>query len=338
MAGRIQDAQSSCTGSESASYCSHLLRQGRGFPLYTPGPPGNSPVEYQRNGVSIGDVGRITADGVFDFFFNIYLDAEDPINADFVPDDFVPLGLYKPRDVRPQEFDPGNWVSSAFIQVSDLDAHWDCTGPNGAVLALPHGAHLQKLENVEPVRQYAAKYAESWYRYLNRERGRGLANGSLYLITGWEKSQSGGMASFQNISPETSFQLSFVPTTDAENGYNYRFKKGTPAFTKHFASHSHGEQAPPNQTTFLHGFSISLGEALWWKLFRDANIFEISDSRMRNSQNALMSFDIFSWLFKFSSWLFGSRDAATSGKEEIAISDLSPTREVSVHTLCKTRG
>ncbi|KAJ7813836.1 hypothetical protein B0H13DRAFT_2465944, partial [Mycena leptocephala] len=54
--------------SESASYCGQLLRQGRGFPLYVPGPPGNLP-EYQRNGVSIGDVGRVTPDGAFDFFF-----------------------------------------------------------------------------------------------------------------------------------------------------------------------------------------------------------------------------------------------------------------------------
>ncbi|KAJ7917001.1 hypothetical protein B0H13DRAFT_343737 [Mycena leptocephala] len=197
-----------------------------------------------------------------------------PINANFVPDDFSPLAHYSPRDIGPREFEPGSYVSSAFIQVSNPNPFWhhfpgskflfSCTGPSGAVLALPYGAHLEKLENVEPVRRYAAKYAESWYKYLNRDKGRGLANGTLYLITGCEKSRSGGMASFQNISPETEFQLSFIPTTDAENGYNYRFKRGTPACTKHFDSH--GEQTPLNQTTFLHGFSISLGEGIWRKV------------------------------------------------------------------------
>ncbi|KAJ7868179.1 hypothetical protein B0H13DRAFT_1059389 [Mycena leptocephala] len=123
----IQIARSSRTAkvcSESASYCSHLLRQGRGFPLYAPGPPGNLPVEYQRNGVAIGDVGRVTPDGVFDFFFNIYLHAENPINANFVPDDFSPLARYSPRDIGPREFEPGNYVSSTFIQVSDPNPFW----------------------------------------------------------------------------------------------------------------------------------------------------------------------------------------------------------------------
>jgi hypothetical protein len=134
------------------------------------------------------------------------------------------------------------------------------------------------------------------------------------------------MASFQNISPEMKFQLSFIPTTDAENGYNYRFKRGTPACTKHFAGQSHGEQAPLNQTTFLHGFSISLGEGIWRKVFGDVTISEITDFKMRNSQSVMMSFDFFSWLFSF----FGG-GGATGGKDKITISDFSPTCEVSVH-------
>jgi hypothetical protein len=67
----------------------------------------------------------VTPDGVFDFFFNIYLDAEDPINANFVPDNFSPLARYSPRDIGPREFDAGNYVSSTFIQVSDPNAYWE---------------------------------------------------------------------------------------------------------------------------------------------------------------------------------------------------------------------
>ncbi|KAJ7829809.1 hypothetical protein B0H14DRAFT_2263552, partial [Mycena olivaceomarginata] len=76
---------------ESGSYCSHLLRQGHRFPLYVPRPQRSLPEEYQRNGVAIGDVGRVTTEGVFNFFFNIYLAADHPINANFVPKDFYPL-------------------------------------------------------------------------------------------------------------------------------------------------------------------------------------------------------------------------------------------------------
>ncbi|KAJ6562013.1 hypothetical protein B0H19DRAFT_943299 [Mycena capillaripes] len=313
--------------SESANYCSHLLRQGRGFPLYVPGPQPNLPNEYLQNGVAIGDVGRVTPAGVFDFFFNIYLDAADPINANFVPDDFYPLARYVPRDVVSQEWTAGSYVSSPSIQGWGPDAlsdgfHFRCRGPSGAVLALPHGAYLEKLENVEPVRRYAAKNAESWYRYINEVRGRGLANGSLYLITGCEKSWSGGMASFQNVALGAEFQLSFRPPTDPDNGYSYHFQTGTPARTHCFESRSFrdGEQPPFNRTIFLHGFSISLGEEIWRKLSGDA-VSEIQPLKVPNSQRSFMPSiaSLFSWPLS----LFG-----VTGEEEIKI---SPTSEVRVH-------
>ncbi|KAJ7822065.1 hypothetical protein B0H14DRAFT_2370947, partial [Mycena olivaceomarginata] len=72
---------------------------------------------------------------------------------------------------------------------------FNCEGPDGAVLTLPHGADLEKLENLESMRRYAAKHAESWYKYVNETRGRRLVNGSLYLVTGWEKGSIVGMAS-----------------------------------------------------------------------------------------------------------------------------------------------
>ncbi|KAJ7471382.1 hypothetical protein B0H11DRAFT_1680279, partial [Mycena galericulata] len=76
--------------SESESYCSQLLRRGRGFPLYVPEPPRNLP-QLQRRGLAIGDVGRVTPEGIFDFFFNIYLPADHPVNANDVPENFYPL-------------------------------------------------------------------------------------------------------------------------------------------------------------------------------------------------------------------------------------------------------
>jgi hypothetical protein len=50
--------------------------------------------------VNIGDVGTITDDGAFDFFFNICCDANDPVNQWLgTPDGFVPLTL-KDEDIR----------------------------------------------------------------------------------------------------------------------------------------------------------------------------------------------------------------------------------------------
>ncbi|KAJ6571773.1 hypothetical protein B0H19DRAFT_904029, partial [Mycena capillaripes] len=66
--------------SESGNYSTQLLHRGRGFPLFVPAPPANLTVHYRRNGVAIGDVGRVTPQGIFNFLFNIYFPADDPIN------------------------------------------------------------------------------------------------------------------------------------------------------------------------------------------------------------------------------------------------------------------
>ncbi|KAF7374473.1 Pleiotropic drug resistance ABC transporter protein [Mycena sanguinolenta] len=252
----------------------YVLASGRGLfgerKLLQPQP--NLPAEYRRRGVAIGDVGRVTPEGSFDFFFNIYLPANHPINVN-VPEDFVPLSPYDPVDVSYHDFDPGNFVSSPSVtEISDEYPEFPggefvfiCREPTGAVLTLPHGAHLEKLENLETMRRYAAKHAERWYKYVNGTRGRGLVNGNLYLVTGCEKPQSWGMASFHSVSLQNEFQLSFRPTADADNGYRYRWR-GIYCCRKQ-ADSPLEDGTPLNQTTFIHAFAISVGEGIWEKLF-----------------------------------------------------------------------
>ncbi|KAJ7702851.1 hypothetical protein B0H14DRAFT_751079 [Mycena olivaceomarginata] len=158
--------------SESGIYSNLLLSQGRGFPLYRPEPI-NLPAEYQRKGVAIGDVGTVTVEGDFDFFFNIYLSANNHINVN-VPADFVPLSPYQSEDIKKYSFNPGNHVSTASICKSSTIGGafvFNCMAPNGAVLALPHGGYLEKLGKLAFMRRYAAKNARSWYKYLNETRG-----------------------------------------------------------------------------------------------------------------------------------------------------------------------
>ncbi|KAJ7142196.1 hypothetical protein C8R46DRAFT_574048 [Mycena filopes] len=266
------------------SYCRQMLRQGRGFPMYVPGPQKNLPVEYRREGIAIGDVGRVTPEGGFDFFFNIYRPANDPVNVK-VPEGFVPLTPYDPIDVTLYDFDSGDYVSTPSIY--DVNGGFsqstpggkflfNCRGPNGAVLALPHGARLEKLENLDRMRQYAAKHAESWYKYVNEVRGRELVNGSLCLITGCEKSLSWGIASFQDISLHTDFPLSFTPTAGEDDGYKYRWQGGCGRHKQADAPLVDG--TPLNQTTFIHAFTISLGEGLWGKLFGKVEVSQLADS------------------------------------------------------------
>ncbi|KAJ7930891.1 hypothetical protein B0H13DRAFT_876340 [Mycena leptocephala] len=324
--------------SESGNYSSQLLYRSRGFPLYVPGPQINLPENYRRKGVAIGDVGTVTPDGDFDFFFNIYLPADDPINEN-IPEDFVPLSHYKSVDVHHRHFEPGDYVASRSIQEINGDFSsgdpggefvFSCEGPTGAILALPYGSHQVKLRDLATMRRYATKHAESWYRYANETRGRELVNGSLYLVSGWEKTASWGMALFHDISPQNEFELSFRPTTDAEAGYKYRWQ-GTRFHHKH-VDLPPVDGTPPNQTTFIHAFAISLGEGIRGKLFGAVELCPLVDSPPTAGQSGrgFVPFGSQSSLFSWSFSIFrgGDQSEGRQCAENGIISDAAPIPKV----------
>ncbi|KAF7312577.1 Pleiotropic drug resistance ABC transporter protein [Mycena indigotica] len=254
--------------SEYETFFSSLIPRKRGRPLLCPTPQTNLPREYQRRGICIGDVGSITLEGSFDFAFNVYLPASHPINNNLVPEGFCPLAPYQSVDVSQNDFLPGSHVTSSEVEAAcvDLDSpdfpggelHFACQGPDGALVALPYGSRLEKLVNLEGLRQYAARNAESWYRYINQVRGRRLVNGGLYVVTGCEKARSGGMATFQNVSSGRDFNISFTPRVAQDGRASYRFSRDNPAHTRTFESSTSNETIKPNNTVFLRGFTVSL--------------------------------------------------------------------------------
>ncbi|KAJ7675894.1 hypothetical protein DFH06DRAFT_946342, partial [Mycena polygramma] len=187
-------------------YCCQMLLQQRGLPLFIPDPQPR-PAEHREHGIQIGDVGSVTADGEFEFYFNIFLPAGDAINENRTPAGFIPMDPYDPaEDIRRRDYGAGYYLSTSMVQKVDLDPsvsdfpggqfEFICNSPRGAVLALPDGAHLLELKKLESMRTYAAKHADSWYKYIKGPKGRELQNGDLCLVTGCEKTRSWGMASY----------------------------------------------------------------------------------------------------------------------------------------------
>ncbi|KAJ7672370.1 hypothetical protein DFH06DRAFT_91380 [Mycena polygramma] len=330
--------------SESENYCSQMLHQKRGFPLYIPNPQ-SSPAEYQQHGIAIGDVGSVTTDGEFDFYFNIFLPAEHPINADNTPEDFSPMSPCNSKDVFHRNHGLGHYLPTSTVRKVVLDSPasqfpggqfaFRCDGPQGAVLALPDGSHVQKLRNVENMRTYAAKHADSWYKFIKGTRGRPLTNGDLYLVTGWEKTRSWGMASYHTV--HEPFQLFFKPTAITGATYNpYRWDgiqgQIDPSRSKSYDPPIAND--PGNQTIFIHGWSISLPTGLWGTLFGAAQTTSLVDfhsllnppggSPVTASQGSLIS-----WALN----LLAGR-GATGGKRHagepraVVLSDLSPPSTV----------
>jgi len=92
----------------------------RGSPLWIPEPPYSLPTAFRRKGVSIGDVGILSASGTFDFFFNICSSRDDPINSGGVPEGFKPLDppLSNMGVRRVQEYYSGSHITSGSIEIS----------------------------------------------------------------------------------------------------------------------------------------------------------------------------------------------------------------------------
>jgi hypothetical protein len=209
---------------------------------------------------------------------------------------------------------------------------------------------VEKLRNLEAMRLYAAENAQRWYEYINGPRGRGLANGSLYLVTGFEKSRSQwGMAVFQEVPTQTTFPLSFIPDADVA----YRWTSSGPATTKASgiiaANGSPPQNAVPcavhqnqwglcglNQTVFITGFSISLGTGIWGRLFKNVEICQIEDSRLGSSGNDFVSYASqgfsFSWSPGFLGGSTSNRGKQSAGRIEdldgVDVSEFPPISQV----------
>jgi hypothetical protein len=149
----------------------------------------------------------------------------------------------------------------------------------------------------------------------------------MYLVTGWEKTQSWGIATFHSVSDEFQLRFGRTPTAGADLGAQYQWS-GNPA-QKNSYDPSPINDGPLNQTTFLHGFSIMLGTEIWERQFETVQAGEIVGSPLgRVGGNSMSPTQGSSLLSRAFSFFRGGK--STSGhhhvgwNEHVILSDLSP--------------
>ncbi|CAA7268306.1 unnamed protein product [Cyclocybe aegerita] len=209
-------------------YYRNLATQGRGSPLWIPESNNRLPIDYQRKGIAIGDVGILTPSGAFDFLFNICLPPDHIFNEDRTPPGFSPLDPpLKDIDVHGYtEFKADSYLTSSSIEKSYRDDNrpgltFESSASEGAILTMPHGAQSENLGNVSRFRKYMADNQESWYEHVNGELGREAQNGDIRLVIGCDKSVSWGMAIFANVRQQNGFRLNFRPVGETIVGRTY---------------------------------------------------------------------------------------------------------------------
>ncbi|KAF9030964.1 hypothetical protein BDZ89DRAFT_1064289 [Hymenopellis radicata] len=262
-----------------------LLRNGHGYPLWIPDPDANLGAACRARGLSIGDVGLLTQDGGFDYLFNILAGAHDPINGGEVPPDFVPLRLTACHPIRKIERMHREWSAVTSARVSKKALHAEasvdtpyvgCLGggcgfefstssEEAAVLVLPHGSTRYDVLNKSAFERYAAEHAASWYEYVNDpdHLGRQAVNGSLYLVTGCDKTASWGTAAVSKPDDTRAVSLTFSTCGFGQGSVAFRSSWSTQlgAETRVFPQDgAEIDTALENQCVFIRGFTISVRE------------------------------------------------------------------------------
>ncbi|KAL0572719.1 SCF ubiquitin ligase complex subunit cdc4 [Marasmius crinis-equi] len=262
---------------DSEVYARLLFPLRHGCALWCPEPNDALSPEYRESGARIGDVGIMTADGGFDFIFNVLCDADDPINQYGVPDGFEPLQWDNNVLERASYFRHNMLLCSRNANQWDISVGASVAVPGmasgvgggigikftdekGAVLMLPHGGSRVDSLNLATFRQYAKKHAESWYQFVNDVHGREAQNGAVYFITGLDKADRWENAVVNDTSREQSCELKFMPGIGVEGSLRLSHSS---VLQSSVSSRCSSGGTTKNQSVFIRGFRVSVRQRLW---------------------------------------------------------------------------
>ena len=105
----------------------------------------------------------------------------------------------------------------------------------GAILLLPEGGLQENLRDRGTFMDQALKHGLAWYEYANVTRRRLAENGSLYLVTGCDKTALWGIASFSNSSGGDGVSLKFTIAQIASGNAScsYKWETSSPATVRY---------------------------------------------------------------------------------------------------------
>ncbi|KZP15418.1 hypothetical protein FIBSPDRAFT_750151, partial [Athelia psychrophila] len=175
-----------------------------GYPLYYPEPLDNLSLELRKRGISIGDVGHVTPEGRFHFAFNIFTpQTNTAINHFGTPIRFHHLVLRdisRSRNKHPEKSALKIEGKSTTSPVEfKINYNFATSTSESALLTMPHGAMGEDYDRIKDIRAYSIENAPSWYTFINGTLGREAPNGSLYVVTGCDKSATWGIATNAEI-------------------------------------------------------------------------------------------------------------------------------------------
>ncbi|KAJ7682040.1 hypothetical protein DFH06DRAFT_1160054 [Mycena polygramma] len=269
-------------------YVKLMLPRFKAYPMWCPSPnlAPHIPEAHRRDGISMGDVGLITADGLFDFIFNIFVDGDHPLNVDNVPEGFSPCSWS--NRLENSDMPPGSTISTDSIygnaaslpMLEPSPFHLTVLDSPGAICVLPFGAHTSKIADPdEIVESYIKDNAMNWYLYLSQVQRRTLHNGSLYVVSGTTKAASWGLFVIDDVPGAPGTSVMFKPSHLNPSVYYWTAPGlGVPKAR----AADDGFRDIKNQAVFITGFQISLGTR-WYDFFNLAPPEGVNVSRIEKN-------------------------------------------------------
>ncbi|KAJ8072178.1 hypothetical protein PM082_015736 [Marasmius tenuissimus] len=192
----------------SERYESLLLRCKLGFPLWRPSP------RYTEGGEYIPDIGSV---GVynhglpFNTLFNMTQARDRPANIDGIPEGVDPPCVLGPRAItiekeyhlpRTTFIQPEGAILEQGVQTNNESSDFftfHLADAGGALLMVPHGGTLQKLEKTTEFKERVQLHWRQWYEFAGEQVD--LDGGQvLCLVTGVERCSVWAMAAWDSMS------------------------------------------------------------------------------------------------------------------------------------------
>ena len=143
-----------------------------------------------------------------------------------------------------------------------------CNGPEGSILVMPNGAYHEDLLNLHRFQKIASQNAENWYRFAIGSRGRAIGNGELRLVTGCDKTNLWGIATYADFPPGSITLAGDTAQSPVEYTWDYEGRveaKAGPRLDEFLDDAGDPEYSRDtrNQCTFLRSFTVSLADDVW---------------------------------------------------------------------------
>ncbi|KAF9532745.1 hypothetical protein CPB83DRAFT_903277 [Crepidotus variabilis] len=253
-----------------AVFARSLMSTGHGFAPWQPGANAR-PEAHLHQGMTIGDVGFIGKNGALQYRFNIFYPSDHPIQPVILPRTFRPIEPPLPEwEIRTisDQIKPGAILTSKGVNVTTLsedpvELEFKSEAREGAVLVLPEGTTREDLVDTHKLHTYIKEHASDWYQFLNDYSDiptfAPVANGTLFVVTGTDKTKVYRSALFPTHEDERLRPTSFKYVAKSVNG---RVWPSAPSMTSASERLTSAKGEYPS-AVFIRGLTVALSKPLW---------------------------------------------------------------------------